>query len=114
MSIETEYEIVDQGVYERAVQRFKKAGIKLPKISQLADPVASKDEINDMVGDADPDAPDARNLFRVHWHNGVDRKSFVDVPDHIVLPPELTNDLTLTIKLKGLIYAKFAMNNADA
>ena len=90
MSIKFEYDIIDRGVYERAVKRFKQAGIKLPKISQLADPIASREEIEAHVKSANPDAPDARNLFRVHWHNGEDRKSLDDVPGHIVLPSELT------------------------
>ena len=30
------------------------------------------------------------NLFRVHWHNAADRVSHVDVPEHLVLPRELT------------------------
>ena len=37
-----------------------------------------------------PDDPHPLNLFRVHWHNGADRTGFVDVPEHVVLPPELT------------------------
>ncbi len=90
MSIGLECDVVDKEVYGRAVERFKQAGIKLPKISQLADPVASRKEIEAQVQSADPDAPDARNLFRVHWHNGADRKSLEDVPGHIVLPSELT------------------------
>ena len=38
----------------------------------------------------DPDAPDPLNLFRVHWFNGPDRRTVVDVPAHVVLPPSLT------------------------
>ena len=90
MSIGLENHIVDQGVYDRAVERFRQAGIKLPRISQLADPTASRAEIEALTGSADPDAPDARNLFRVHWYNDIDRRSLADVPAHIVLPPELT------------------------
>ena len=37
-----------------------------------------------------PDAPDPANLWRVHWFNGADRKRRVPVPEHIVLPSELT------------------------
>ena len=85
-----ECDIVDHEVYGRTVEYFKQAGIKLPKISQLADPIASRDEIEALVQSVDPDTPDARNLFRVHWHNGADRKSLVEVPQHIVLPSELT------------------------
>jgi len=56
----------------------------------LADPVTSRNEIESHVQSADPDSPDPRNLFRVHWHNGADRKNLVDVPQHIVLPSALT------------------------
>ena len=90
MSIKLETEIVNREVYDRAVERLQQAGIKLPTISQLADPVSSRAEIESHIQSADPDSPDARNLFRVHWHNGADRKSLVDVPEHIVLPSELT------------------------
>jgi cysteine synthase len=90
MPIGLETDIVDQDVYGRAVERFRQASIKLPKISQLADPVSLRDEIEALVQSVDPDGPDACNLFRVHWHNGADRKSLDDVPGHIVLPPELT------------------------
>ena len=38
----------------------------------------------------DPDAPDVANLWRVHWFNDPDRKSRLDVPMHVVLPPEVT------------------------
>ncbi len=90
MSIKLKTEIVNREVYDRAVERLQQAGIKLPTISQLADPVSSRAEIESHIKSADPDSPDARNLFRVHWHNGADRKSLVDVPKHIVLPSELT------------------------
>ncbi len=90
MSIGLECDIVNREVYDRTVEHFGQARIRLPKISQLADPVASRKEIEAYVQSADPDAPDARNLFRVHWHNAVDRKSLDDVPGHIVLPSELT------------------------
>jgi len=90
MSIELENHIVDQGVYDRAVERFRQAGIRLPRISQLADPTASRAEIEALTGPADPDAPDARNLFRVHWYNDVDRRGLAKVPAHLVLPSELT------------------------
>ena len=90
MSNKLESNIVNDEVYGRAVKRFKQAGIKLPRISQLADPVSARDEIEAQVQSADPDSPDARNLFRVHWHNSADRSSLVDVPGHVVLPSELT------------------------
>ena len=75
MSIKLETEIVNREVYDRAVERLRQAGIKLPTISQLADPISSRAEIESHIQSADPDSPDARNLFRVHWHNAADRKS---------------------------------------
>lgn len=90
MSIGLENHIVDQEAYDRAIERFRQAGIRLPRISQLADPASSRAEIEALTGPADPDAPDARNLFRVHWYNDADRRGLADVPAHVVLPPELT------------------------
>jgi len=85
-----EREIADRGVYDRTLDRFRAAGIRLPKLSELEDPLALPGEIAARLKHVDPDAPDPANLFRVHWHNAPDRKTIVAVPDHIVLPSELT------------------------
>jgi cysteine synthase len=79
--------IVDEASLANSVQRFRERGIVLPTFAQLADP--SSFDHAERVGDADPQGPDARNLWRVHWYNDLagDR---VSVPDHVVLPPELT------------------------
>ena len=47
------------------------------------------DRASDLAA-TDPDAPDAGNLFRVHWHNDTERRRLTPVPDHLVLGPELT------------------------
>jgi len=80
-------EVVDEAVYERAVRRFREQRIVMPTFGQLADPTTIPAAAAD---DADPDSPDPRNLFRVHWHNGADRRSRVAVPVHVVLPRSLT------------------------
>ena len=85
-----EEEIVDQAVFERTVSRFREAGIQLPKFSELANPATIREKYGDALAAVDPDQPDPMNLFRVHWHNGDDRRSIVDVPIHVVLPSELT------------------------
>lgn len=82
--------IVDQDAYDRNVERLHNIGLVLPRISDLADPPANLTAKMAEISDADPDAPDMRNLFRVHWHNGEDRRSLVPVPEHIVLPESLT------------------------
>ena len=58
----------------------------MPTFAQLADPHGVPAEL---VGDADPQAADPRNLWRVHWYNDLAGRR-VDVPEHVVLPPELT------------------------
>jgi cysteine synthase len=79
--------IVDPGALANSVARFRERGITLPTFAQLADP--STFDHAERVGDADHQGPDARNLWRVHWYNDVGGNR-VDVPEHVVLPPELT------------------------
>jgi hypothetical protein len=85
-----ETEIIDQESYDRNVESLHRVGLVLPRISDLANPPEKLVEKMVEIADADPDAPDPRNLFRVHWHNGADRRSLVSVPEHIVLPNALT------------------------
>jgi Cysteine synthase len=82
--------LVDRAVYERALARFRENGIVMPTFAQLADPFSVAPEILAGLAEIDPDAPDPRNLFRVHWHNGADRRTRVPLPDHLLLPRELT------------------------
>lgn len=79
--------VVDEAAVANSVQRFREQGITLPKFSELADPTTFDHDAK--VGDADPQGPDARNLWRVHWYNDLSGNR-VQVPDHVVLPPELT------------------------
>jgi cysteine synthase len=85
-----ERELVDAEVYQRAVDRFRELQIALPTFAQLADPEKLPDRVQSALASVDPDSPHPQNLFRVHWFNGPDRRSRVDVPAHVVLPPELT------------------------
>ena len=83
--------------YENAVARFRENNIVLPTFAQLRDPSTIPEPIVAALTEVEKDAPDARNLFRVHWYNehadevgGGNYPGFVDVPDHIELPSELT------------------------
>jgi cysteine synthase len=78
--------IVDDTVLANSVKRFAERNITLPRFAELAEPTSID---RDRVGDADPQGPDARNLWRNHWYNDVAGKR-VDVPDHVVLPRQLT------------------------
>jgi len=85
-------EVVDTAALGRSVQRFHEQGIVLPTFAQLADPSSIPKSTRVRLAAVDRDAPDPLNLFRVHWHNGMDGRQpdFVDVPEHIVLPRSLT------------------------
>jgi cysteine synthase len=80
----------DASVDERTVGRFAEAGIALPTFEQLADPGKIPRGIRDELAIVDPDTAHPLNLFRVHWYNAADRRSTVEVPEHVVLPSELT------------------------
>jgi cysteine synthase A len=85
-----EKELVDARVYERTVARFREARIALPTFAELADPQAIPGSVRGALAGVDPDRPHPLNLFRVHWYNGADRTSLVDLPGHLVLPRALT------------------------
>jgi len=85
-----ETDIVDRQVYENTVRRCRDANIVLPTFAELADPERMPATVTAALAGVDPDAADARNLFRVHWHNDRTRRGRVAVPDHLVLPPALT------------------------
>ncbi len=83
-------EIESREVYDRAVRRFREARVSLPTFAELADPRRiARGTLASLAG-ADPDAPDARNLYRVHWWNDRSRRALSEVPDHLVLTRELT------------------------
>lgn len=85
-----ETEIVDHDVRARTVALFRERKIALPTLSELADPRSLPGGVTAALAGIDPDAPAPQNLFRVHWHNGADRRSLVAVPEHVVLPRQLT------------------------
>jgi len=85
-----EREIVDARARARTVARFRERGIVLPTFAQLARPETIPAAMRSELAGVDPDAPDPRNLFRVHWHNAADRRSLAPVPEHVTLPEALT------------------------
>jgi cysteine synthase A len=85
-----ERDLVDPAAYDRAVGRFREARIVMPTFAELADPERIPAATVAALGEVDPDAPDPRNLFRVHWFNDRTRTGRVPIPDHVVLPRSLT------------------------
>ncbi len=81
---------VDEEVLERTAARLRDAGVALPRFADLADPTLIPRAIRARLASVRPDEAHPLNLFRVHWFNGRDRTTLVDVPEHVVLPRELT------------------------
>src|SRR5207245_172115 len=85
-----EHEVVDHDVYDRSVGRFREQATALPPFAQLAVPTQIPEPTLTALKGVDPDEPHPLNLFRVHWYNGPGREDRVPVPEHVVLPQELT------------------------
>jgi cysteine synthase len=107
-------EIVDAAVRERAVRRFREAGIVLPTFAQLADPTAIPASIREALARVDPDAPHPLNLFRVHWYNAEDRRGLAPVPVHVELPPALTGVPSPVVVVLGCLFPMIAAHKVLA
>ena len=81
--------VVDESSLANSVARFREQGIVLPTFAQLADPNSVDPAITASLVGVHKNAPDARNLWRVHWYNDIEGNR-VPVPDHVVLTKELT------------------------
>jgi cysteine synthase len=93
--------IVDQKRRRSAIEHLRHARVVLPTWRQLSEPDALLGATLPHPSNVDPDAPDPANLWRVHWFNGADRKRRVPVPEHIVLPRELTGVNARIVVLLG-------------
>ena len=82
-------DVVDAERHRRSVRRFRDQGVVLPTFAQLADPGLIPDHVRAGLAGADRNAADPANLFRVHWYNDL-HGGVVDLPEHVVLPTELT------------------------
>ncbi|HUK45172.1 MAG TPA: hypothetical protein VLV28_07750 [Gaiellaceae bacterium] len=96
-----EHEVVDEVTLARTVARFREAGVVLPTFAQLADPNLIPGWILEELAGIGPDEAHPLNLFRVHWFNGADRRSLVEVPQHLVLPPSLTGVEAIVVVVLG-------------
>ena len=90
------FDPIGKSGFENALTRFRDNNIVLPTFAQLRDPSTIPQAVTDSLHGVEKDAPDPRNLFRVHWFNekadetGDNFPGLVDVPDHVELPKELT------------------------
>jgi len=94
-------DIADDGVYERTVERFSQRRIALPTFAELADPSTIPSARIEPLAGLDRNAPDARNLFRVHWFGRLDGSGPHPLPDLIEIPPELSGVEARIVMLLG-------------
>jgi len=78
--------VVDEAALANSAARMREQNIVLPTFAQLADPTQIDRSATEGVG---KNAPDPRNLWRVHWYNDL-AGNRVSVPDHVVLPKAMT------------------------
>ena len=83
-------EIQDHSTYDRAVTHLRKFRVRLPKFSELVNAPQALSEVYTKLGELDADAPDPRNLFRVHWYNDHNRTGLAETPGFVRLPKALT------------------------
>lgn len=101
MSLCIQPEIVDRKRRRAAIERLRQLDVRLPTWSELADPGEIEPETMPLLANVDPDSPDAANLWRTHWFNSPDQRMLIDMPGHIVLPPELTGVQAPIVVLLG-------------
>jgi cysteine synthase len=85
-----ERELVDPVVLERTIGSLREARVALPTFAQLANPELVPADVREALARVGPDDAHPLNLFRVHWYNAANRVDPVGVPDHLLLPRELT------------------------
>ncbi|WP_018389531.1 pyridoxal-phosphate dependent enzyme [Ancylobacter sp. FA202] len=82
--------VADASTYQRTVAHLRARGIVLPRFSELAAPATMPAGARAMAEAADKHAPDARNLFGLHWFNEAAKLAGRAVPAHIELPSAIT------------------------
>jgi cysteine synthase len=101
--------VINPEVQQRNAEALQRAGVVLPKFSELADPSTIDASIQRDLQRVDFDEPHPLNLFRVHWHNTRRERAFARVPEHVVLPPSLTG---VDAKIVVLLGNRFPMIRA--
>jgi cysteine synthase len=94
-------EIYDGERRRTAIECLRAAQVTLPTWRELADPARIPDNIETSLKSVDPDEPDAKNLWRVHWFNAADRTHRVALPGYVVLPEALTGVKAPIVVLLG-------------
>ena len=80
----------DEKVLKRTAKRLRQQGLSLPTFAQLAAPSAAPPGVAAALEGVGRDDPNPLNLWRVHWYNHWEGFRPLDVPSHVVLPPQMT------------------------
>src|SRR6266852_9098361 len=94
-------EVVDGSRRRAAIEALRAARVTLPSWRELADPSLIPAAIGSSLQSVDPDEPDEKNLWRVHWFNDAGRRDRAPVPGHVVLPEALTGVKAPIVVLLG-------------
>jgi len=105
---------MNETIVSKTSEYFKKKGIILPKISELTNPHSINENVVKKLKVVTKDAIDPLNLFRVHWFNNRDHSGFSKVPEHIVLPNEITGVEAKIIVNIGRIFPLIAAHKVLA
>jgi len=105
---------MNETIVSKTSEYFKKKGIILPKISELTNPHSINENVVKKLKVVNKDAIDPLNLFRVHWFNNRDHSGFSKVPEHIVLPNEITGVEAKIIVNIGRIFPLIAAHKVLA
>jgi cysteine synthase A len=106
--------VVDPLARDRAADWLRRAGAKLPRFAELADPSTVPQSRVSALGSIGPDLSDPANLFRIHWYNDRSRSGFAAVPPHLVLPPELTGVRSPIVVALGCFFPMIAAHKVLA
>ena len=82
--------IMNESVIMKTSKYFKERGILLPTLRELCNPEEIDSQIKSELDSVEKNSMNPLNLFRVHWFNSRDKSAFSEVPEHIVLPSDLT------------------------
>ena len=94
-------QVVERSRRQAAIDALCAARVTLPRWSELADPARIPAAATRDLEAVGPDDAHEKNLWRVHWFNGPDRRSRTDVPGHVVLPEALTGVKAPVVVLLG-------------
>jgi cysteine synthase len=94
-------DVCDGGCRRAAMASLRAAQVVLPTWTELADPSRIPDSVGRRLLSVAPDAPDGRNLWRVHWFNDAECRERAALPGHLVLPEALTGVKAPIVVLLG-------------